>query len=123
MVRADALFKASIIMQQLHQVIIRIKSHCLKDKHIASTHIFLNLKRNFTIGKMFWMRTLPSLTSRQLQLLFANPGCDDPENNKRLKMAALSMVIHNRVIIWGGRIRTSAWRYQKPLPYRLATPQ
>ncbi len=24
---------------------------------------------------------------------------------------------------WGGRIRTSAWRYQKPLPYRLATPQ
>lgn len=24
---------------------------------------------------------------------------------------------------WGGRIRTCAWRYQKPLPYRLATPQ
>ena len=23
---------------------------------------------------------------------------------------------------WGGRIRTSAWRYQKPLPYHLATP-
>lgn len=24
---------------------------------------------------------------------------------------------------WGGRIRTCAWRHQKPLPYRLATPQ
>jgi hypothetical protein len=24
---------------------------------------------------------------------------------------------------WGGRIRTHEWRYQKPLPYRLATPQ
>ncbi len=24
---------------------------------------------------------------------------------------------------WGGRIRTSEWRYQKPLPYHLATPQ
>ena len=24
---------------------------------------------------------------------------------------------------WGGWIRTSAWRHQKPLPYRLATPQ
>ena len=24
---------------------------------------------------------------------------------------------------WGGWIRTNAWRYQKPLPYRLATPQ
>ena len=23
---------------------------------------------------------------------------------------------------WGGRIRTCAWRHQKPLPYRLATP-
>lgn len=24
---------------------------------------------------------------------------------------------------WGARIRTSEWRYQKPLPYHLATPQ
>ena len=24
---------------------------------------------------------------------------------------------------WGGRIRTCEWRHQKPLPYRLATPQ
>ena len=24
---------------------------------------------------------------------------------------------------WGGRIRTSEWRHQKPLPYHLATPQ
>jgi hypothetical protein len=24
---------------------------------------------------------------------------------------------------WGGRIRTSEWRDQNPLPYRLATPQ
>ena len=26
-------------------------------------------------------------------------------------------------LFWGGRIRTSEWRYQKPLPYHLATPQ
>jgi starch synthase len=26
------------------------------------------------------------------------------------------------LINWGGRIRTSEWRYQKPLPYHLATP-
>ncbi len=24
---------------------------------------------------------------------------------------------------WGARIRTWEWRYQKPLPYHLATPQ
>jgi hypothetical protein len=24
---------------------------------------------------------------------------------------------------WGAWIRTREWRYQKPLPYRLATPQ
>jgi hypothetical protein len=28
-----------------------------------------------------------------------------------------------RITGWGGRIRTSAWRNQNPLPYRLATPQ
>lgn len=28
-----------------------------------------------------------------------------------------------RMAGWGGRIRTCAWRYQKPLPYHLATPQ
>jgi hypothetical protein len=30
---------------------------------------------------------------------------------------------NNRVIGWGARIRTWEWRYQKPLPYHLATPQ
>ena len=29
----------------------------------------------------------------------------------------------NRSIGWGGRDRTSEWRNQNPLPYRLATPQ
>ena len=28
-----------------------------------------------------------------------------------------------RVTGWGGRDRTSEWRNQNPLPYRLATPQ
>ena len=32
-------------------------------------------------------------------------------------------VICNKADGWGGRIRTYGWRYQKPLPYRLATPQ
>jgi hypothetical protein len=30
---------------------------------------------------------------------------------------------NNGLLGWGGRIRTSAWRNQNPLPYRLATPQ
>src|ERR1700741_4977980 len=29
----------------------------------------------------------------------------------------------SRVVGWGGRIRTSAWWNQNPLPYHLATPQ
>ncbi len=28
-----------------------------------------------------------------------------------------------RFICWGGRDRTFVWRLQRPLPYRLATPQ
>src|SRR5690349_3293384 len=49
----------------------------------------------------------------------ASSGCDEPAINTDalLKQVPLSQSI------WGGRIRTSAWRYQKPLPYHLATPQ
>src|SRR5262245_45217230 len=36
-------------------------------------------------------------------------------------MSSLSLV--ERVAGWGGRDRTSEWRNQNPLPYRLATPQ
>ncbi len=33
-------------------------------------------------------------------------------------------IVHfnERKLGWGARIRTWEWRYQKPLPYRLATP-
>ncbi len=30
---------------------------------------------------------------------------------------------NNLLAGWGGRIRTSVWRNQNPLPYHLATPQ
>lgn len=33
------------------------------------------------------------------------------------------MLISKKLNGWGERIRTSAWRDQNPLPYRLATPQ
>ena len=34
------------------------------------------------------------------------------------------MLMHDREKVgWGARIRTWEWRYQKPLPYHLATPQ
>ena len=33
------------------------------------------------------------------------------------------MSVHCRLRGWGGRIRTSVWRNQNPLPYHLATPQ
>ena len=35
-----------------------------------------------------------------------------------------AMVNSHLVLIgWGGWIRTNEWRLQRPLPYRLATPQ
>jgi hypothetical protein len=35
----------------------------------------------------------------------------------------LSSENQTRNVGWGGRIRTSEWRNQNPLPYHLATPQ
>ncbi len=39
---------------------------------------------------------------------------------RRIPTSQIWVVIKNG---WGGWIRTNEWRYQKPLPYRLATPQ
>ncbi len=47
-------------------------------------------------------------TSRQ------NPACRQKSNSCNINYLDTG---------WGGRIRTSAWRNQNPLPYRLATPQ
>ncbi len=41
---------------------------------------------------------------------------------KRLQHFTLDWVCFGNVG-WGGRDRTCEWRHQKPLPYRLATPQ
>ena len=53
--------------------------------------------------------------------------CDRLQNENTLSMnilsECLSLHLEESLIHWGGRIRTLEWRYQKPLPYHLATPQ
>ena len=41
----------------------------------------------------------------------------------RLKGGCSTTELMARKTGWGGRIRTYEWRFQRPLPYRLATPQ
>ena len=60
---------------------------------------------------------LPPLKAAQPRVNGYNALCVFPRHKKTGKKP---VVFING---WGGRIRTSAWRYQKPLPYRLATPQ
>ena len=40
-----------------------------------------------------------------------------------LGYTAINFSRDTKYLNWGNWIRTSAWRYQKPLPYRLAIPQ
>lgn len=42
---------------------------------------------------------------------------------KRFSRRGQKHSVRSKKAGWGGWIRTSAWRYQKPLPYHLATPQ
>lgn len=51
---------------------------------------------------------------------------DAPQKGRRLRDSQASYsygVAKGRLNGWGGRDRTSECRYQKPMPYRLATPQ
>ena len=44
-------------------------------------------------------------------------SCRRPENYRQVGIHVIE------IVGWGGRVRTSAWRNQNPLPYHLATPQ
>lgn len=63
----------------------------------------------------------PRRTDRIFQQAEDHPGRlnKTPQNNRHGKI----VIPQTRGSGWGGRIRTSAWRNQNPLPYHLATPQ
>ena len=68
-----------------------------------------------TRQKPCWKQGLRGLFMvKGLLLSAAQRRREPPTNIKFLK---------EQKIGWGARIRTWEWRYQKPLPYRLATPQ
>ena len=53
----------------------------------------------------------------------SRPGGPPNPRHCRRNCSAVQKPRFCRLCGWGGRIRTSEWRYQKPLPYHLATPQ
>src|SRR5436305_4713814 len=52
----------------------------------------------------------------------ATPMCDRDVRQRPSQKAGAFVFKDLAEAGWGGRIRTSEWRYQKPLPYHLATP-
>lgn len=62
-----------------------------------------------------WHRTTSPLPSPEMG---HNPGRSDPQPSPGIRQNH-----QNLETGWGGRIRTYGARYQKPVPYHLATPQ
>ncbi len=107
--------------QQFHQVVVGRRARGLHDEHVAAAHVLHQLDRHLAVAEAADVRA----PQRHLQVT------GDVEGQLRIRVAREHR--HRRTVHrghspisvdgWGGRIRTSEWRDQNPLPYRLATPQ
>ena len=79
---------------------------------LTLTFILTSDSPSLNLSTSAFPRFLPSF----LAIFPANTLLALPENKIRF------LAGFNILSGWGGRIRTYAWRHQKPLPYRLATP-
>ena len=78
--------------------------------------------------KLFMDETMPNETIKSKYSLLTSL----PIINTKLRIEGVNLFLKKETIRtskvqylygWGGRIRTYGTRYQKPLPYHLATPQ
>src|ERR1700676_4148726 len=88
-----------------------------------------SLPRTFSINSTLISPSLnlptkarPSGVCRLRAISCANAGFALPANKASVSPVVLTDHLGSHVG-WGGRIRTSEWRDQNPLPYHLATPQ
>ncbi len=112
--------------QQLHEVVVGWRARGLHDEDIASPHVLHQLDIHLTIAEAPDIRP----PQRRLQMARDVDGQRgvpvSREQRERfvrrchLRIRPLSSRASHG---WGGRIRTSEWRDQNPLPYHLATPQ
>jgi hypothetical protein len=73
----------------------------------------------------FTIRNLDEPLKARLRVQAATHGrsMEDEARLRDRRYRSVGSIGHSGKSGWGGRIRTSGCRYQKPVPYRLATPQ
>jgi hypothetical protein len=108
--------------QQFHQVIVGRRTGRLHEEHVAAAHVLHQLDVHLAVaeardrGAAHRQHQMPRDIVRQRRIGVAR------EQRDRLSESTLNLIPQD-LTGWGGRIRTSEWRDQNPLPYHLATPQ
>ena len=112
--------------QQLHQVVVGRRTRGLHDEHIAPAHVLHQLDVHLAVGEPADVgaaqrrRQVTRDVVRQRRIGVAR----EQRQRFRFRHSLRIGVQPSRILYgWGGRIRTSEWRDQNPLPYHLATPQ
>src|SRR5947199_4155637 len=130
--------------EQLHETVVRRRAGRLHDEYVASAHVLHELDVDLAVAEAPDVdapeRVLEGLDHvlRQRRVRIA---CEQRERvagtvvgrahnccaarfcPPALNAAACHQARQVSKTGWGGRIRTSEWRDQNPLPYHLATPQ
>jgi hypothetical protein len=89
----------------------------VSSKQASKRLIASSIHKPYITTMIHW---LPSLGMLSLLMLKVAPIEHIHQREVHFELVKISNLF--AISNWGGRIRTSAWRYQKPLPYRLATP-
>ena len=107
--------------QQLHQVLVHRRAGGLDDEDVRAADVLLDLAVVLAVGEVV-ERDPPGLAPEV-------PA--DLARQRRMGAAAEDLQLTVREAFhrslsersgWGGRIRTSEWRFQRPLTYHLSTP-
>ena len=113
--------------QQLHQVVVRRRARRLHDEHVPAAHVLLDLDLHLAVGEAADVGAAERQRSGDARCRARAPGWRCPRTShaseSTIQVRRLLSLVYGVVVGWGGRIRTSEWRDQNPLPYHLATPQ
>ena len=116
--------------QQLHQVVVGRRARRLHDEHVAAAHVLHHLDVHLAVGEPSDVGAPSGVCQVTRDVVRQLPDWHCPRTAPAfLRPPPIAPYSSGQVVAtcpttgWGGRIRTSEWRDQNPLPYHLATPQ
>ena len=102
--------------QQFHDVEVAVGAERLDDEDVGAADVLVALEADLAVGENVQDRLAELSRAGWRRSSSASFSLDEPEKSRNLLLLIMWF-------FWGGRIRTSECRLQRPMPYHLATPQ